>query len=255
MILLFWRCQGSSRACNMKMTRLSTVFAALVAANLLIGCAGAGAEEMTGANAFAGTYLAAYSRADGSVTVAVDSTSQVTITIVDSVEGTFVGSGSVNHVGGFFVTCQGKGGKTITVNGTLKGSGIGRTAGGTVTGSVAFPYTASFLSNPDATIYTNAYQGSYKVGADSQNWLGEVSSSGNFSGTLLLADSKTVAMTGKVYSNGSITATGSAEGTSYSMRGSFWLKPGDGVHCAGLLTRTVGSASTVGEFSGHISME
>jgi hypothetical protein len=184
------------------------------------------------------------------MTVAVASNGQITITIVDAGQGTFVGTGSANHVGGFFVTCNGAGGKQVSVNGTLKGTGLGRTASGTIAGSITVDYNAGLLNDPDATVYTNHYEGTYAQGTNSNNWFGDVSTSGAFFGQMQLANS-TFNMSGNVYSNGSFKFTGKNGSTSYEVIGNFNLDQQQGVNCNGILKGKTGSTTVTGAFSGH----
>lgn len=231
-----------------------TVFYSPLLAACAIALSGCGGVADTTINfaQYAGTYSAAYARANGTMTVAVAANGQVSITIVDSDDGTFVGTGSANHVGGFFVTCSGLGGKSVSVNGTLRGSGLGRTAQGTITGTMTVVYNANFLSEPNTTIYANHYEGSYNQGAKGDNWFGDVSSSGVFNGSLILSEtSTTVPLTGTVYSNGSFKFTGTGGGTSYTATGNFRLNNPTGILCNGIIKGTTGGVTAEGEFKGH----
>lgn len=232
------------------MVRVVAVFACLVALmGLLSGCA-TGTEGNINLANFAGTYRTGFTRATGTVTIAVETNGQITITITDSVEGNFVGTGVANHVGGFFITCNGVNNKQVSVNGTLRGSGLGRTAQGTIAGKISVDYNANFLSNPDSTIYTNHYEGRYEQGSTGNNWFGDVSSNGSFSGTLL-AETGEVSLTGTVYSNGSFKFTGSAGGTSYEITGNFALSQAQSVLCNGIIKGKANSTTVSGNFSGH----
>ena len=193
---------------------LAFIICISAALGLLSGCGGFSSDGGNSLASFAGSYSASYTRSTGNMTIAVAANGQITITIVDAVEGTFVGTGIANHVGGFYITCNGVTNKQVTVNGTLKGTGLGRTAQGTVAGAISVSYNASLLSNPDTTVYTNHYEGAYAQGANSDNWFGDVASNGQFTGTLLVtALDAQVPITGSVYSNGSFKFTGKNGGT------------------------------------------
>lgn len=234
------------------MIRRLFAFAALGAMCVtgMSGCGGSGSSASV-AGSFAGNYSVAYNRANGTMTITVDTNGMVTVTIADSAEGTFVGTGSANHVGGFFVTCQGKNGKTVSVSGTLKGSGLGRTAAGTVSGSIALTFTANLTSSPDATLWTNHYEGSYRVGEDSGNWFADVSASGGVTGLILVTNGENVTFNGNVFSNGSVSLTGTGNGKSYAMQGALRLSPPSHVLGAGLFKVTSNGTTTVGDWDGH----
>jgi len=186
------------------------------------------------------------------MTLAVATNGQITITIVDGGLGTFVGTGVANHVGGFFITCNGANNRQTSVNGTLKGTGLGRTASGTIAGSITVSYNASFLNDPDATIYVNHYEGDYKQGAASDEWFGDVAANGSFSGTLLInGGASTVTLSGNVYSNGSFKFTGSGGGTSYSAQGNFNLSTNQSVVTNGTLVGTKNGVKVTGNWYGH----
>ena len=92
---------------------LATIFGALY------GCGGASGTASVDFSSLSGTYSAAYTRGTGTMTISVATNGQITVTIVDSGQGTFCGTGIANHVGGFFITCNGANNKTVSVNGTL----------------------------------------------------------------------------------------------------------------------------------------
>ena len=228
---------------------------------VICGCGGSESINVSSAVApFAGSYTGAYTQSapvapgasTGNLTIAVATNGQITITIVDSVSGTFVGTGIANHVGGFYITCNGANNKQVTVNGTLKGTGLGRTASGTIAGTISVGYNANFLSDPDTTIYTNHYEGTYTQGTSSDNWLGDVTSSGSFTGEMLLtAFDTSVAIKGNVYSNGSFKFTGKKGKTDYEVTGNFTLSQGTGVVCNGIVKGKTGGTTVTGPFSGH----
>lgn len=234
------------------MRRRIAIFVCLAAVlGLLSGCTGGG--DTTFPAEFAGTYATDYTRSTGTMTIAVATNGQITLTIVDGIEGTFVGTGIANHVGGFFITCNGVNNKQVSVNGTLKGTGLGRTAQGTIAGTISVAYNAAFLHDPDVTVYTNHYEGVYKQGSVSGDWQGDVSTGGVFSGSLfvtVVGNTITVPLTGNVYSNGSFKFTGTTPGTKYEATGNFTLQA-QGVICNGLIKGTSGALVQTGEFSGH----
>lgn len=235
------------------MSRLILIFAALVAILVaLTGCGGSGdGAESFSASAYEGNYSTPFDRATGNLTITVAANGQLTVVIADSAEGNFVGTGVTNHVGGFFITCQGKNNKTVSVNGTLRGSGLGRTAAGTVAGSITLAYTASFTSAPDAALWTNHYEGLWQSGAESNNWFCDVSASGTVTGLLLVSSGENVTLAGNVYSNGSVRLTGAGNGKSYVMEGALRLSPPSHVLGAGLFKVTSQGTTTVGDWSGH----
>ncbi|AIE86513.1 hypothetical protein [Fimbriimonas ginsengisoli] len=219
----------------------------------LYGCGGSsGQTASVDYSAFAGTYSAAYTRSTGAMTIAVATNGLITITIVDSIQGTFVGTGIANHVGGFFITANGANNKQVTVNGTLKGTGLGRTAQGTIAGSISVPYNAPFLNSPDVTVYANHYEGGYKQGAAGNDWSGDVAANGSFTGTLLIdGGASTVDLTGNVYSNGSFKFTGSGGGTSYTAQGNFALSTNQSVVTNGTLVGVKNGTKVTGDWFGH----
>jgi hypothetical protein len=232
-------------------------FLFLVAALLvsLSGCGGSGDSGTVDVSQFAGSYSASYTRSPGNMIIAVASNAQITITIVDGVEGTFVGTGIANHVGGFYITCHGIGDKQVTIYGTLKGTGLGRTASGTIAGTISVNYNAKFVSDPDTTIYTNHYEGTYSQGSTKDVWLGDVGTDGSFSGQLILSATQSqVNLTGTVYSNGSFKFAGKAGTTTYAATGNFALNPSGGVLCNGLLKGTKGTTTVTGNFSGESAL-
>lgn len=230
--------------------------------SLLCGCGGNGS---TGTNtsfaAFAGSYSGSFNSSagptvrpfsTGTLSLSVASNGQITITIVDGIEGTFCGTGIANHVGGFYITCNGIGGKQVTVNGTLKGTGLGRTASGTIAGTISVDYNAAFLHDPDTTIYANHYEGSYAQGKNSDSWFGDVSTSGAFVGQLVVtASDSTVTLKGNVYSNGSFKFAGKSGKTSYEATGNFTVAQSNGTACNGILKGKLGATTVSGAFSGH----
>ena len=199
----------------------------------------------------------------GKLTIEVATNGQITITIVDGEDTpkTFTGTGIANHVGGFYITCHGPNNKQVTINGSLRGSGLGRTAQGTVAGKIAIPYNADVISSPDATVFTNHFEGHFKQGEAGGNWFGDVDAGGKFAGSLVISESgTTVPITGNVYSNGSFPFKGSNEGTQYEMKGSFGLSQGDakaklakgpGIAVAGTLKGTKEGKTVTGDFMGH----
>jgi len=230
---------------TIKLGILATIFGALY------GCGGSGQANFD-YSSFAGTYTSAYTWSTGIMTIAVATNGLITITVVDSGFGTFVGTGIANHVGGFFITCNGANNKQVTVNGTLKGTGLGRTAQGTIAGSISVNYNAGFLSSPDVTVYTNHYEGDYQQGTVKDNWFGDVTPGGAFSGTMLInGGASTVTLTGNVYSNGSFKFTGSGGGTSYTAQGNFALNQSQGVVTNGTLVGTKGGTKVTGDWYGH----
>ena len=221
---------------------------------LLSGCSGgSGNDPEVDFAIMAGTYATPYTRSTGNMTISVATNGQITITIVDGVEGTFCGTGIANHVGGFFITCNGANNKQVSVNGTLKGSGVGRTAKGTIAGTISVNYNANFLRSPDVKVYTNHYEGTYKQGTVSDYWFGDVDASGKFTGTLVdSAKSLNIPITGNVYSNGSFKFTASASGTTYEAIGNFTLSPqSQSVNCNGILKGTKAGTTVTGDFQGH----
>ena len=245
---------------------IGIAFCLIAVIGLLLGCGGS--ASVSGASggggdslaSFAGSYAASYAAgpvirpaSTGNMSIAVASNGQITITIVDSAKGTFVGTGIANHVGGFYITCNGVGGKQVTVNGTLKGTGLGRTAQGTIAGTINVTYNAALLNDPDATVYTNHYEGAYAQGTGGGNWLGDVGTNGAFAGQLILQNGM-VDITGNVYSNGSFKFTGKDGATKYEVTGNFTLDQAKGVVCNGLLKGTTGSTTVTGAFSGHTAI-
>lgn len=235
------------------MSRLIFLFAALVALlSVLTGCGGSGENEATfDAAAYEGNYSSAFDRATGTLTITVSASGVVNVVIADSAEGNFVGSGSANHVGGFFVTCQGKNGKTVSVNGTLRGSGLGRTAAGTVAGSITLNYNAAFTASPDAALWTNHYEGLWQNGQSSGNWFADVSATGEVSGLLLVSEGENVTLAGNVFTNGSVRLTGAGNGKTYAMDGALRLSPPSHVLGSGVLKVTSQGTTTVGDWNGH----
>jgi hypothetical protein len=228
---------------------ISTVVLGAALFGALSGCAGS-TEADFDYTPFAGTYETAFTRSTGTMTISVATNGQITITIVDSVEGTFCGTGIANHVGGFFITCNGANNKQVSVNGTLRGTGVGRTAQGTIAGQFSVPYNAAFTRSPDVTIYSNHYEGSYVQGTSSGNWFGDVASNGSFSGTLLVTGGADVSMTGNVYSNGSFKFTGTGGGKSYVAMGNFRLS-GNNIKSEGTLKSTAGTVNVTGDWNGQ----
>ena len=231
----------------------------LVALLGLSGCGGGGSSVTTSSVApFAGSYAATYNTGGpthhayttGIMTIAVASNGLITITVVDSGQGTFVGTGIANHVGGFFITVNGVNNKQVTVNGTLKGTGLGRTAQGTIAGTISVNYNAAFLNDPDVSVYTNHYEGVYAQGATSGNWFGDVTTGGAFAGQLVFPNGS-VNLTGNVYSNGSFKFTGKGGSTTYETTGNFQLDLNLGVVCNGILKGKTGSTTVSGAFSGQ----
>ena len=232
-----------------------SIFKLCIAATIfgtLYGCGGSGQAANVDYSTFAGTYTTAYTRSTGTMTIAVASNGLITITVVDSGLGTFVGTGIANHVGGFYITVNGANNKQVTVNGTLKGTGLGRTASGTIAGDIQVSYNAAFLNAPDTSVYTNHYEGDYKQGTVSDEWFGDVSAGGAFSGTLLInGGASTVTLTGNVYSNGSFKFTGSGGGTSYLAQGNFNLSTNQAVVTNGTLVGTKNGVKVTGNWYGH----
>jgi len=235
------------------------VFCLVTVAGLLCGCGGSGSASTTSSVApFAGTYSGAYTQSGprtpgnsvGNLIIAVATNGLITITVVDSVDGTFVGTGIANHVGGFYITVNGVNNKQVTINGTLKGTGLGRTAQGTIAGTISVAYSAAFLSDPDTSVYTNHYEGAYAQGATTGEWLGDVTTGGVFAGQLVFSNG-TVNLTGNVYSNGSFKFAGKKGTTSYEATGNFALSQSQGVLCNGILKGKTGATSVSGAFSGQ----
>jgi len=223
------------------------------------GCGGSGSPAAgSSVAAFAGSYGATYNTGGptvrayttGQMTIAVATNGLITITVVDSAEGTFVGTGIANHVGGFYITVNGIGNKQVTVNGTLKGTGLGRTAQGTIAGTIVVDFNAAFLHDPDVTVFTNHYEGSYAQGSKTGEWLGDITTGGVFAGQLVVGNS-TVNLSGNVYSNGSFKFAGKNSGTTYEATGIFRLDQSLGVVCNGLLKGKTGSTTVSGAFSGQ----
>ena len=238
------------------MKRIIAVFLCMVAVcGLLSGCSGgSGNDPEVDFAIMAGTYATPYTRSIGNMTIAVATNGQITITIVDGVEGTFVGTGVANHVGGFYVTCSGANNKQVSVNGTLRGTGLGRTAQGTIAGTISVTYNANFLRAPDVTVYANHYEGSFKQGSVGDNWFGDVNANGQFTGSLVDSSTPTVTtipMTGNVYSNGSFKFTGKAGSTTYEATGNFSLSQSQSVDCNGILKGTKAGMTVTGDFQGH----
>lgn len=218
----------------------------------LFGCAGTSSEVSDfDPVAFAGNYNAAYTRATGTLTITVAANGQIDIVLVDSVEGTFIGTGVANHVGGFFITCSGTNNKSVSINGTLRGSGLGRTAAGTIAGSVTVNYNATFTSSPDAAIWTNHYEGLFGEGNNAFNWFGDVSANGTFTGMLIITNGENVNMTGNVYSNGSLSVTGTGNGRTYKMKGALRLSGNGGILGDGLMEISAAAGTSSVSWSGH----
>lgn len=236
------------------MNRWMFVCAALVAMLwVLAGCGGSGNDASSfNASAYEGNYSTAFDRATGTLTLTVGRDGKITVVLADSAEGNFVGSGPANHVGGFSIACQGKNNKTVSIRGTLRGSGLGRTAAGTVAGAITLDYTANFAAASDASLWTNHYQGIWRLGTESGNWLGDVTANGDFTALLILTTGgDNVTLQGNVFTNGSVRATGTGNGKSYVLEGALRLSPPSHVLGAGLLKATTQGNTVVGDWDGH----
>jgi hypothetical protein len=139
----------------------------------LSGCGGSGAS--VAANPLNGMYSANYTAGPvarkpgepvrpgsaGTITVTVGKNNMVTITIVDNVAGTYIGSGSMRSDKSFnYIYVKGPNGDTLQVEGTLAKSLLVPNVSGHVVGSVTFSYDAPLaVGNITTSLFANTYTG------------------------------------------------------------------------------------------------
>src|SRR5207253_1514245 len=121
----------------------------------------------------------------------------VDITVNDGTSGAFVGTGTLSAGNTFSIVCNGAAGASITVAGTLAGSGTGRTAAGTVAGSFSLSYTATFAHSADLSLFATHYEGFFG-GSTSGNLSMDVNGSGVLSGTMTVSQGSAMPTAGTV---------------------------------------------------------
>ena len=197
---------------------------------MAVGCGGSSSEERTDPT---GLYQCAYDRLAGTLTIGINADGTVDVTVADGPADVYTGTAILTHNNTFSAQCLGLGGKTITVSGTVAGSGTGRTVNGTVAGEFTIHYTASFAHSPDHTIFENHYEAFFH--GSSQGILsGDVDASGGFTGSMSIDQGATIPLTGDVSSTGFIELTGTSGGTTYQFEGTMRLANQDQILMDGL---------------------
>jgi len=211
----------------------------------LAGCGGGGGSSADAAP-FAGTYRAAYNRAEGTVLIHVRSSGEIEVVVNDDDQGTFAGSGRIQEHNGLDVACEGPAGRTLRVVGTLSGSGSARVAHGRVSGTFATDYTATFAAEPNRSVFAGEYEGSFQ-GTDSGTWRAEVDATGRVVGMVHPSTGGGFALGGNVDATGMATLLGADPTPIGQIRftGRFVLVSG-GARAAGVWTTATGSGQWAG---------
>jgi hypothetical protein len=151
---------------------LSTIFI-LTGILGLAGCGGgAGVALPAGDNPDNGIYTAEYSydnstssaskgvsAVGGNISIVLGKNNTVTVTVVDNVSGTFIGTGGLRSTESFSVTCTGAAGSVI-VEGTLQNSALSKKFAGKARGSIKFSYDAPLaINNVTVTLFAGNYTG------------------------------------------------------------------------------------------------
>ncbi|MEZ0326291.1 MAG: hypothetical protein ACAH95_10325 [Fimbriimonas sp.] len=205
----------------------------LLLSALIVGCAGDAVilpDSTSGGNAFAGIYNTSYSRGvapAGTMVLGVHSNGSIDVAVSDNAEGFFSGTGVIDTNNSFFVNCQNvNAGTSILVNGTLAGSGAGRTASGNVTGEFTFTYTASFAHDLSTGIFANHYEGFFGGGAQG-TFMIDVNANGSITGMVHAGNNGDLPITGTVTNTGLVQMHAQLLGGQYSMDfvGAFSIHP------------------------------
>lgn len=226
----------------------------LVAATLLAfalafiaGCGGSGSGTGSNPAAFAGIYAVDYSRAGGSILIEVRADGRIDVAVNDDTAGYFSGSGTIGDNNSFNVVCSGAGAATVTISGNLTGSGAGRTASGTVTGTFNVAYSAPFVAEPNHSVFAGNYVGTFS-GGETGTWEALVSSSGQMTGRALSGSGEIAFdISGQISGTGSATVTGvvtTPNGditTTYT--GTFRLTPTN-IVCSGSWSSSLGTTGS-----------
>lgn len=173
----------------------------------LIGCGGGGGSD-SDAGPFAGSYRAAYNRAEGTVLVHVRATGDIEVVVNDGDQGTFAGSGQIREHNGLDVACAGPAGRMLRVVGTLSGTGSGRVAHGRISGSFTVDYTAAYTAEPNRSVFEGEYEGYFRGTAEG-TWRAEVGATGQVTGMVFPSTGGSFAMGGTVGATGLASLLGS----------------------------------------------
>lgn len=219
----------------------------------LVGCGGNGQNPAFLASSFAGNYVGPYTRASGTITVTCDDKGVVTVTVTDSPQGTFVGTGQATSTGSFGVVCTGTNKRQIMVQGSFSGTGLTKNVNGKITGTFAFNYSASRSGPIPTFIWQGHYDGSYQLSTASGNYYLDVNQFGSADGHMFLPDGSDYWLTGKVYQNGvvSLTASKGLAQRSNVLKGSMRIE--NSIRKIDGIVNDADNRNTVGEFRGQES--
>jgi hypothetical protein len=205
---------------------LSSIFA-------LVACGGGGGN---GGGSTAATAPGIYegnfdTRANGRILIGVLATGQLSVAIDDSEGGVYFGTGTLRADNGFTVVCANGTGLTVTISGTLSGSGVGRSFNGTIAaGTFSATYRAAFQREPQLGQFVGNVQGRFtgKYPDQSTNhgrWEAALNADGTATGTWIKPGAN-ISLNGTISPAGFLHLTGSGSTGAVELNGNMTLTNG-----------------------------
>lgn len=123
-------------------TTFLLVFVCLIAL-FSVGCGGMGINGLgVTQSLYVGNYQGGYSRVDGTVSVSVPQTGNLSVSVQDGAEGTFTGTGPMNEDGSFSITAT-KGSLHVVVSGAFHGFSAASYCDGSISGQFTGSWVAA----------------------------------------------------------------------------------------------------------------